>query len=112
MKSILFLSLLFVSISTFGQKATKDGQIVAKLPNRFTAEFKEADAHFKDSVPDSVILLTDFQEKELLNYDKTLRDIQDKQATLLKFILDSKNKNDYNVMGYQPGKLIVKKKMP
>lgn len=31
MKSILFLSLLFVSISTFAQKATKDGQIVAKL---------------------------------------------------------------------------------
>lgn len=56
MKSILFLSLLFVSISTFAQKATKDGQIVAKFANgdpdkatskRFAAEFKEADAAFK-----------------------------------------------------------------
>lgn len=31
MKSILFLSLLFVSISTFGQKVNNKGQIVAKL---------------------------------------------------------------------------------
>lgn len=106
MKSILFLSLLFVSVSMFAQKTNKSGQIVAKLPHVEGTSL----AHFSDSVPDSVILLTDFQEKELLNYDKTLREIQEKQATLLKFILDSKNKNNYNVMGYQPGKLIVKKK--
>lgn len=115
MKQLLFLSLLFVSLSTFAQKMTKDGKIVAKI----VAENQEKAAHtapggptFKiaDDVPDSVIFLTPYQEKELLNYSKIIEQAQIDQKKLLDFIYDAAHKSDYELRGYLPGKLIVKKK--